>query len=68
MYKKPVEVLAKEIHYEPLPGEVRSVVIAAWIRGGLIPREMIEKIVPANGIGSGDANVRVVQSEAKQAA
>ena len=34
MYKKPVEVLAREIHYEPLPPEVRTIVIAAWTRGG----------------------------------
>jgi hypothetical protein len=29
-YKKPhrIEALAKEVHYEPLPGEVRAVVIA----------------------------------------
>jgi hypothetical protein len=33
MYRKPLEVLAREIHYEPLPAEVRTVVIAdvdAW--------------------------------------
>jgi hypothetical protein len=29
MFKKPVEGLAKEIHYEPLPPEARAVVIAA---------------------------------------
>ncbi len=46
MYKKPVELLAKEIHYEPLPGEVRAVVIAAWQRGGLLPMTAIEQIVP----------------------
>jgi hypothetical protein len=28
-YKKPIEVLAREVHYEPLPGQVREVVIAA---------------------------------------
>jgi hypothetical protein len=33
MYKKPVEMLAKEIHYEPLPPELRVLVIAAWERG-----------------------------------
>jgi hypothetical protein len=33
MYKKPLEVLAREVHYEPLPGEVRAVVITAWQRG-----------------------------------
>jgi hypothetical protein len=46
-YKKPVEVIAKEIHYEPLPGEVRAVVIAAWQRGGSLPRAVVEQIAPA---------------------
>lgn len=32
MYKKPIEVLAKEVHYEPIPAEVRAVIIAAWQR------------------------------------
>jgi hypothetical protein len=46
MYKKPIDALAKEIHYEPLPGEVRAVIIAAWTRGGLLPRAAIEKMMP----------------------
>lgn len=46
MYKKPIEVLAKEVHYEPLASEVRAVVIAAWTRGGLLPASTIERIVP----------------------
>jgi hypothetical protein len=33
MYKKPIEVLAREIHYDPLPDEVRTVLIAARTRG-----------------------------------
>ena len=47
MYKKPIDVLAREVHYEPLPAEVRTVVIAAWIRGGLLPKTVIERMVPA---------------------
>lgn len=47
MYKKPIEVLAREAHYEPLPAEVRTVVIAAWTRGGLLPKSMVKEIVPA---------------------
>ena len=47
MFKKPVEVLAKEIHCEPLPPEVRAVVIAASSRGGLLPAPVVEKMVPA---------------------
>jgi hypothetical protein len=27
MYKKPIEVLAKDIRYEPLPAELRAIVI-----------------------------------------
>jgi hypothetical protein len=46
MYKKPVEMLAREIHYEPLPGEVRAIVIAAWQRGGMLPRPAVEQMIP----------------------
>jgi len=46
MYKNPIEAIAKEIHYEPVPGEVRVVIIAAWQRGGLLPRAAIEQMVP----------------------
>jgi hypothetical protein len=46
MYKKPVELLAREVHYEPLAPEVRAVVIAAWTRGGLLPRAEIERFIP----------------------
>jgi hypothetical protein len=46
MYKKPIEELAKQVHYEPLPGEVRAIVIAAWTRGGLLPAAAIEGMVP----------------------
>jgi hypothetical protein len=38
MYNKPIDAIAKEFQREPLPGEVRSAVIAAWQRGGLLPR------------------------------
>jgi hypothetical protein len=46
LYRKPVEALAREIRYEPLPPEVRTVVIAAWQRGGLLPAAMVEGMVP----------------------
>lgn len=49
MYKKPIELIAKEIHYEPLPDEIRAVIIASWKRGGLLPLAAIEKIVPNRG-------------------
>jgi acyl-CoA reductase-like NAD-dependent aldehyde dehydrogenase len=47
MYKKPVEVLAREVRYDPLPPETRMIVIAAWERGGLLPQAAIEQMVPA---------------------
>ena len=50
MYKKPVEAIAKEFQYEPLPGEVRSVIIAAWTRGGMLPAAAVEKMVPSNSL------------------
>jgi hypothetical protein len=46
MYKKPIELLAKEVHYDPLPPELRMLVIAAWTRGGLLPAPLVEKMVP----------------------
>jgi len=47
MYKKPIELLAKEIHYEPVPGEIRTVIIASWMHGGLLPAATIEQVVSA---------------------
>ncbi|MGC2224045.1 MAG: hypothetical protein WA624_17695 [Methylocella sp.] len=47
MYKKPIEIIAKEIHYEPLPDEIRAVIIASWKRGGMLPAATIEQMVPA---------------------
>jgi hypothetical protein len=46
IYEKPIDMFAREVHYEPLPAEVRTVVIAAWTRGALLPRAAIEQIVP----------------------
>jgi hypothetical protein len=43
---RPIEVLAKDVRYEPLPPEVRTAVIAAWTRGGLLPEAAIEQMVP----------------------
>jgi hypothetical protein len=45
MYKKSIEALAREIHCEPLPDEIRTVIIASWRRGGLLPAATIEKMV-----------------------
>jgi hypothetical protein len=32
MYKKPIAVIAREFQYEPLSGDVRAVIVAAWRR------------------------------------
>jgi hypothetical protein len=47
MYKKPAELIAREIRYEPLPPEMRAVIVAAWARGGLLPAAVVDRIVPA---------------------
>lgn len=47
MYKKPIEAVAREIRYDPLPDEVRTVVIQSWRNFGLLPAATIEQMVPA---------------------
>jgi hypothetical protein len=47
MSKKPVELLTKEFRYDPLPDDVRAMIIASWTRGGLLPRAAIERMVPS---------------------
>ena len=46
MYKKPLDAIVKEYRYDPLPDEVRAVIIASWKRGGLLPAAAIERMVP----------------------
>jgi hypothetical protein len=46
MYKKEVETLAQEFRYQPLREEIRTVIIASWKRGGLLPAATIENMVP----------------------
>jgi hypothetical protein len=46
IYKKPLDEIAKAIHYEPLAPEVRAVIIAGWMRGGLLPKPTVEGMVP----------------------
>jgi len=50
LYRKPVEELAKEFRYEPLPEEIRTVIIASWKRGGMLPAATIEKMVPRTAL------------------
>jgi hypothetical protein len=45
MYKKPIDAIAREFRYDPLPAEMRMVVIAAWKRGGLLPKNVIHEMV-----------------------
>jgi hypothetical protein len=47
IYKKPINALAREIHYEPLPEDMRIVVIRSWKIFGMLRRAAIEKMVPA---------------------
>jgi hypothetical protein len=61
----PIDELAKNLHYDPLSVEVRAIVIATWERGGLLPRAVIEKVVPAK---DGDVNVQLVEVETTQTA
>jgi hypothetical protein len=46
IYKKPIAEIAKTFHYEPLPGEIRTVIISSWARGGLLPKSVIEQMAP----------------------
>lgn len=46
IYKRPVEEIAKTFAYEPVPGEIRTVIIASWARGGLLPAATVHEMVP----------------------
>ena len=50
MYKKPVEILEKEIRYEPLAPDVRAVIVQSWRNFGLLPAATIEEMVPEEAI------------------
>jgi len=47
MYKNPLDAIVREFRYDPLPDEVRAVIVASWTRGGLLPPAVIEQMVPA---------------------
>ena len=49
MYKKPVEVIARELRYDPLPPEIRVVVMQSWRNFGMLPEAAIITLVPAGG-------------------
>jgi hypothetical protein len=46
MYKKPIDVIVTEYRHDPLPDEVRAVIIASWKRGGLLP------VAPQRGVAA----------------
>jgi hypothetical protein len=46
LFKKPIEMIAREFQYEPLPPEIRVMVIAGWRKAGLLPAATIEEMVP----------------------
>jgi hypothetical protein len=43
---KPVDQLVKEFRYDPLPPEIRTIIVAAWMRGGMLPAAAIAAMVP----------------------
>ena len=47
MYKKPVEVLAKEIPYEPLPPNMREAIMRPCRNFDMLPPATVEQMVPA---------------------
>jgi hypothetical protein len=53
MYKKPMEALIDAIRYEPLPTEVREVVIRSWRNFGMLPAATVEKMVPEKHVSGG---------------
>jgi hypothetical protein len=46
IYRKPIEALAKEVKYDPLPPEVRVVVMQSWRNFGMLPEAAIQAMVP----------------------
>ena len=46
LYKRPVEAIAKEFQYQPLPAEIRDMIIRSFSNFGLLPAATIEKMVP----------------------
>lgn len=47
MYKKPIELIAKEFRYDPLPDDVRTIVIQSFNNFGILPPDIVQKMVPA---------------------
>ena len=62
MFKKPVDQLVKEFQYEPLPQEIRAVIVSAWTRGSLLPPAAIEPMVPSGEEKASQLLARETQS------
>lgn len=45
LYRKPIEEIAKQLHYEPLPGPVRAEIVSAWRRFNMLPAHVVEEVV-----------------------
>lgn len=45
LYRKPVEQLASEFEYRPLPEEVRTRIVETWIRWGPLPKAAVREMV-----------------------
>src|ERR1700733_9925304 len=55
------EELARTIHYERLPPEVRIAVIAAWTRRSLLPKAAIEQMVSAANLETAIQRWRIAE-------
>ena len=45
MIKKPVQQVTREIHYDPLADDVRTLITVAWSHRGLMRRATVETMV-----------------------
>jgi hypothetical protein len=46
MYKQPIEAVARGIRYDPLPDEIRTIIVQSWRNFGLLPEAAIQQMVP----------------------
>jgi hypothetical protein len=54
LYQRPMAEVVKEFRYDPLPPETRTIIIQSWVRGGLLPKPVIEQMVPAQSDSGGE--------------
>jgi len=47
MFKKSVEEISKDIKYDPLPADIRVIVIKSWQNFGLLPEAAVQEMVQA---------------------